>query len=91
MARRRDRVQPTLRKIADELEDRIDETRQDAGFSALEAMEADNQDARECRERAMKLQAEAKGLTEALLLVRHYMALRSWDQVKDAREAVKPC
>ena len=73
MGRRHSKLQSVLRQISDELEDKIDDRRSDAGFHALEAMESENQDARECRERAMKLQAEAKGLTEALKVVRCYM------------------
>ena len=59
-----------LRRLADELEDKVDDIRGEAGFHALEALEADNQDAQESRERALKLSARASAFLEVIELIR---------------------
>lgn len=59
-------VRKVLRGLITELEDQIEEIRETAGFHALEALEAENQDARDCREKALKLSARASAFVEVI-------------------------
>lgn len=63
-----------LRRMATEVELMIEDRRTSAGFHALEAMEATNQDAAEQRDKARRLAAEASGCLEVLKLIREAMA-----------------
>lgn len=70
MGRPRNAVMKELRNLAAQLEDWVDDCRNEAGFMALEALETDNQDARECRERALCMSARSTAFAEVLSMVR---------------------
>ena len=63
-------LRATLRQLEAQIALAIEEKRIAAGFHALEMLEADNQDAEECRAKARRLAAEASGMLESLRLVR---------------------
>jgi len=64
MSKRQNYIRNLVRKLISEIEERIEDARERAGFHALEALESDNQDAREQREEALKLSARASAYVE---------------------------
>jgi len=72
MSKRQNAVRNLIRKLTNEIEERIEDARERAGFHALEALESDNQDAREQREEALKLSARASAYVEVRDLLQEH-------------------
>lgn len=62
-----------LQAVRSEMQDRVQEARQQAGFHALEALESDNR-AEDCRERASRLSVRASAYLEVVAIVEDRIA-----------------
>jgi hypothetical protein len=74
-ARKNDLLRKQLSALADDMDERAQELRECAGFQALEAVEMERSPenagpAAECRERALRLSAQASGLLDAAHIIR---------------------
>jgi hypothetical protein len=74
MNKRSHRLYATLRRVEAEVLQMIEEKREDAGAIALRAIQRDNDEAAEDRERARELDAQADGCYQVLELIQSLLS-----------------